>query len=665
MEGILSELGVVVESEESVEATILRSRTLNSLKFSEDSTSFLPQPAEGLPTLSTQSERLLLKELNQDVLETVSSDLNVTLQSQIFQLWIKHSKLPARNQFSSTDMVKLRDNMRKTNQTTILPISEIKIAPHHGTGNSSSSFRLRNRGSMYNAGGKSLGLDNINFQQSKTLQKWGIDDNLVISLNQEAKVSTGGGGNSVDDINTAVMGLTSKDVEDCYEEKITSQRDNDESVRSQPSLSKKSPSHITTTEGVSEIFIKQEILINKSDMNSSSSSSSSASIDSKENKNPRKRATKYKHRIDTSDDVQSDEVTPGSVPCPICGDLFVGTKRLTVDEVVDRHIDRCLRRGFDIPSTTATTIISGRGEGGGGGEGIEQKRSEGLRTRKRVCYDESINGLDEMCDRDEDGDKNCEEEDDGMEVDEYVETDGEAGTNESDEEVWQGQGRSKRSLYRVSSDSRQSGRKKMKTTRDKNKHTPRDITNNVRKGSKQKINSLKRNSGINYVDENLNDDDEEDNVESKFYSEQLVDDWDECVYLRRLKDASVPSFEKSVVIDKVKSEDKTVIKVENSNSCDGVVYGMIDDGNSTLNTDESVSRSKVKNHEELKGKHRGYLSTDFDTEVDINMWEHLFPYQREGVRWLHGLHESGVGGILGDEMGLGKTAQVSTMCRRD
>uniref|UniRef100_A0A5K3FDE2 DNA excision repair protein ERCC-6 n=1 Tax=Mesocestoides corti TaxID=53468 RepID=A0A5K3FDE2_MESCO len=40
------------------------------------------------------------------------------------------------------------------------------------------------------------------------------------------------------------------------------------------------------------------------------------------------------------------------------------------------------------------------------------------------------------------------------------------------------------------------------------------------------------------------------------------------------------------------------------------------------------------------------------------LWEKLYGYQREGVSWLWGLHQQGVGGILGDEMGLGKTIQV-------
>ncbi|KAH9281166.1 DNA excision repair protein ERCC-6 [Echinococcus granulosus] len=44
--------------------------------------------------------------------------------------------------------------------------------------------------------------------------------------------------------------------------------------------------------------------------------------------------------------------------------------------------------------------------------------------------------------------------------------------------------------------------------------------------------------------------------------------------------------------------------------------------------------------------------------VPGEIWSRLYAYQREGVAWLWGLHQHGVGGILGDEMGLGKTVQI-------
>jgi hypothetical protein len=53
-------------------------------------------------------------------------------------------------------------------------------------------------------------------------------------------------------------------------------------------------------------------------------------------------------------------------------------------------------------------------------------------------------------------------------------------------------------------------------------------------------------------------------------------------------------------------------------------------------------------------------SKDDDTELSVSsdLYNHLFDYQREGIKWMWGLYISGNGGILGDDMGLGKTMQV-------
>lgn len=53
-------------------------------------------------------------------------------------------------------------------------------------------------------------------------------------------------------------------------------------------------------------------------------------------------------------------------------------------------------------------------------------------------------------------------------------------------------------------------------------------------------------------------------------------------------------------------------------------------------------------------------SKDEETELSVSseLYNHLFDYQREGVKWMWGLFVAGKGGILGDDMGLGKTMQV-------
>ncbi|VUZ45360.1 unnamed protein product [Hymenolepis diminuta] len=63
---------------------------------------------------------------------------------------------------------------------------------------------------------------------------------------------------------------------------------------------------------------------------------------------------------------------------------------------------------------------------------------------------------------------------------------------------------------------------------------------------------------------------------------------------------------------------------------------------------ENEVTEETDNDEILKGGLR----------IPADIWNRLYPYQREGVAWLWGLHQHGVGGILGDEMGLGKTVQI-------
>lgn len=50
---------------------------------------------------------------------------------------------------------------------------------------------------------------------------------------------------------------------------------------------------------------------------------------------------------------------------------------------------------------------------------------------------------------------------------------------------------------------------------------------------------------------------------------------------------------------------------------------------------------------------------NLDFKIQGEILSSLYPYQREGVKWLAGLHLS-KGGILGDDMGLGKTVQISS-----
>ncbi|GAB5359498.1 hypothetical protein AAMO2058_000549000 [Amorphochlora amoebiformis] len=44
--------------------------------------------------------------------------------------------------------------------------------------------------------------------------------------------------------------------------------------------------------------------------------------------------------------------------------------------------------------------------------------------------------------------------------------------------------------------------------------------------------------------------------------------------------------------------------------------------------------------------------------VPKDIYDKLYPYQRDGIKWLWGLRPTGMGGILGDDMGMGKTVQI-------
>ncbi|CAH1165805.1 unnamed protein product [Phyllotreta striolata] len=45
-------------------------------------------------------------------------------------------------------------------------------------------------------------------------------------------------------------------------------------------------------------------------------------------------------------------------------------------------------------------------------------------------------------------------------------------------------------------------------------------------------------------------------------------------------------------------------------------------------------------------------------KIPYKIWNKLYRYQQEGVKWMWNIHRKSTGGLLGDEMGLGKTVQV-------
>eukprot|EP01098_Paradermamoeba_levis_P008169 TRINITY_DN3385_c0_g2_i1.p1 TRINITY_DN3385_c0_g2~~TRINITY_DN3385_c0_g2_i1.p1 ORF type:complete len:337 (+),score=89.09 TRINITY_DN3385_c0_g2_i1:62-1012(+) len=62
----------------------------------------------------------------------------------------------------------------------------------------------------------------------------------------------------------------------------------------------------------------------------------------------------------------------------------------------------------------------------------------------------------------------------------------------------------------------------------------------------------------------------------------------------------------------------------------------------------------------LHCKEDGTVKLEGGFSFPETIYKQLFPYQREGVKWMWSLFKSRHGGILGDDMGLGKTVQVSS-----
>ncbi|MEL7431611.1 MAG: DEAD/DEAH box helicase [Chlamydiota bacterium] len=97
-----------------------------------------------------------------------------------------------------------------------------------------------------------------------------------------------------------------------------------------------------------------------------------------------------------------------------------------------------------------------------------------------------------------------------------------------------------------------------------------------------------------------------------------------------------PPFEKKL------ARFKKVAISENGGALDHTTLGLFDPSDDFSGADPSFKQLLFPPKVELKGTFLGKL----------------YPYQEEGLAWMHGLYLQGWGGLLADEMGLGKTVQV-------
>ncbi|KAK2958506.1 putative DNA repair protein rhp26 [Blattamonas nauphoetae] len=86
-----------------------------------------------------------------------------------------------------------------------------------------------------------------------------------------------------------------------------------------------------------------------------------------------------------------------------------------------------------------------------------------------------------------------------------------------------------------------------------------------------------------------------------------------------------------------------------------LVVPALSTSHTSTETSSSDPKQRISETFRIPGQHGGK-----DLLIPTHIWESLYLFQQNGVRWLWEQHMQNVGGILGDEMGLGKTVQLLT-----
>ena len=128
---------------------------------------------------------------------------------------------------------------------------------------------------------------------------------------------------------------------------------------------------------------------------------------------------------------------------------------------------------------------------------------------------------------------------------------------------------------------------------------------------------------------------------------KLVDDWEQAVYEERLRRYLL------------QGQDDIDNGVDNTLEDEDVPVN----GRDVARDERSlggVSEADGDGVDAVRNDSRGELVTEFGSRVDRRAWAELYEYQRQGVRWMWELYQSGSGsgGILGDEMGLGECTYI-------
>ena len=625
MESILRELGAVNENESDVQRSILRERVLKTIRFPKvkdelpchDSLSVIG----GFPELSRESHLSILSALRREE-ENCRPFHGASIPHDIAVMKLKSFEYLV-GQISSVDDVvssttpyvgdgtqnrSIANTSRRLPNSNInrpevkfVSLNQIGKSPGHSLSSSSS----------YSKGGVSsssnLGLNELNLHvhgKNRLAQKWNIDDSAISQLNSEAR-------NGIRDSSSRSF-IVEGDRASLSVEEDT------QSIKHE-SLG------VTRCANVTPIVEAGEHLIDGREERTVKGNKKLHLVEGKRSSNKRvRRENKLSppNEKKTSRCQGSDQPVGESVTCPICNNaLPIG--KLSAAIVLDKHIDRCMRR--------SETTISKTHENESVSDEIDEEEedihspldlaikderksnhsnSHRLRERKfKSVYTES------RSESEDDENESSDTLSNGGSSDRLEDTDDDDDDDADEDDLpisKANQIKSKNAPY-------------SKAAKAKNKKVPvmkGFIAEPILKGKdKRKADKLmKEIKGRGMNSKGLI---EEDRVE-------VFDDWEDDFYLGRLKAIGLNGFvDKSV---KVKSEG----------------------GADKLDSDKD---DKTDAMEELH-IHQGYELIDDSLDVDKKTWKDLFEYQREGVKWLNSLYESGVGGILGDEMGLGKTAQL-------
>ena len=139
-------------------------------------------------------------------------------------------------------------------------------------------------------------------------------------------------------------------------------------------------------------------------------------------------------------------------------------------------------------------------------------------------------------------------------------------------------------------------------------------------------------SSLNSNTSNASDEDE-----ALGFVASIVDDWEDAGYDHRLA-LVAEAYQQS----RSKANKRRKLEEARKKQTQKVLQNGV--------TDDVVDSPQQTNHDDDE-YHSEYIRTDYGTEMLRSTYEKLHQYQRDGCRWLHELYEEGVGGILGDEMG--------------